>query len=237
MNSGIQAFLLDNYLHSSQYLSATDTNSIAFNIDPTIPASSASGRFKIIFGSATVLPVRFMTVEAVQKDKDVEVTWSVAEENGIERYEVERSADGIHFTKTAEVAAKGLNSSESYSWKDENAVPGNNYYRIRAIEISGKSILSKIVVARIQDETIQIGVFPNPIINQEINISMNDMAKGQYSFMLVNNQGQQLIKKSIIHPGGAIHQTISLDKSVASGVYYLHVQTTNINHVKTIFVK
>src|SRR5205085_1942103 len=77
-----------------------------------------SARFRIVFETLNTLPVKFESVSAGKKDDGVKVTWTIAEEKGIEKYEVERAADGVTFNKIAEVAAKGTTLTETYEWMD-----------------------------------------------------------------------------------------------------------------------
>ena len=231
-----QPYLQDKYLNTVTPLQMTDTNNIVFNVDPTIPASSASDRFKIIFNSFA-LPVRFTTVNATVKAKDVQVDWEVASESLIKKYQVERSADGAGFTKVAEVTAKGINSSESYSWLDKNAVTGNNYYRIRAIQTDGENFLTRIVLAKIDAPLTIIKIVPNPVVDHHLNIQLNNSEKAEYTFLIVNAQGQLITKQVVDHRGGTFNQVISLNKNLKAGVYYLHVVTKTRKYSEEFFIE
>ena len=76
-----------------------------FNVVAADPASSAAGRFRIVFNQLITLPVTFTAVSAVNKWQGVLVQWNVASESGIRKYEVEHSTDGQRFVKIGEVAA------------------------------------------------------------------------------------------------------------------------------------
>ena len=72
--------LEDTYLNTVQSVSLTDTTNVDFTINTGIPASFAPNRFRIVFYRSGILPVTFTSVSAVEKNKDIEVSWSVAED-------------------------------------------------------------------------------------------------------------------------------------------------------------
>lgn len=238
VGTGVEAYLQDNYLNTTQPLSLSDTNNIVVNINAAIPASFDINRFRIVFHkSVVILPVKFVSIKASLKNKDIQVDWSVAEETGVQKYEVERSADGISFSKAGEVAARGNNSSENYNWLDVHPMAGNNFYRVRSIDIDGKSLLSKIVVVKIGAANSEFKIFPNPVTNHQINIHADEMAKGKYDVSIYNQQGQQIIQHRIEHTGGRFDQIIKLDAMLPAGIYYLKITGETEKYNLTIFIK
>jgi hypothetical protein len=236
--TGIQAYLQDKYLNTLQALSLTDTNSIVININTAIPASVNANRFRIVFHSSVVaLPVTYTSIKASKKNLDVEVEWQVAEESGIQKYEIEKSADGIYFYTAGTVAARGNNSTEVYDWLDTNPVTGNNYYRVRAIQTDGSFILSKTVLVRMDVGAGTFKVYPNPVLNQQFNIWADQMPKGKYGILLFNRNGQKIIYKEITHPGGVFNQIIHLNIMTPAGIYYLQVSSESVKYNQTLFLE
>jgi Secretion system C-terminal sorting domain len=235
--SMVMPFLEDRYLNTTQPLSLNDTNRIDFNVTPSIAASFDAKRFRIVFRSSELLPVRFTSVKATQKNEDILVKWDIAEESNISKYEIERSADGINFSKVGQVASKGNNLIENYEWLDENPATANNYYRIRAIDTDGSYFLSRIVVVTIDANGPEIKVYPNPIKNGQLNLYINAEQSGQYTVSLFDSRGVQIIKQTIDHPGGFLRRDISLSKILAGGVYYLQVINKNKKYRQTIMIE
>ncbi|MEP7237090.1 MAG: T9SS type A sorting domain-containing protein, partial [Ferruginibacter sp.] len=235
---GISAFLQDMYLNTTQPLSLSDTNNIVVNINAAIPASFDINRFRIVFQkSLVILPLKFVSIKASLKNKDIQVDWSVAEETGVQKYEIERSADGISFSKAGEVAARGNNTSESYNWLDVHPMAGNNFYRVRSIDIDGKSLLSKIVVIKTGTANSEFKIFPNPVTNYQVNVHADEMAKGKYDLVIYNQQGQQIIQRRIEHTGGRFDQVIKLDAMLPVGIYYVKITAETEKYNLTIFIK
>ena len=92
----------------------------------------------ISLAAAGTLPVTFSSIKATKQYKNIDVEWKVANETGIEKYEVERSGDGKTFNGLdVEKVKTNSESAESYSWIDANPLPGNNFYRIKSIDKIG----------------------------------------------------------------------------------------------------
>ena len=72
------------------------------------------------------LPVNFVSINAKKSNDNVLLSWKVAAEQDILRYEIERSADGRNFDKAGSIVAS---NSNAYSWLDISALPAMTYYR------------------------------------------------------------------------------------------------------------
>lgn len=236
--SVMQPILEDTYLNSTQAISLTDTTFYPFSVVAGVPASSAVNRFRIVFHDMTILPIHFTSINAVLKGKAVEVDWKLEEESNTRRYEIERSQNGISFTKIGAVTARGSNGTESYQWLDGSPQTGNNFYRIRAVNADGKSVWSPVAQVKIDGiVNSAIKVFPNPVKDKQVNLQLVDMKKGDYTIQVVNAQGQQVSTQNVTHLGGTSVKTILVPKTVPSGIYYLKVMNNEEHYVQTIYIE
>ena len=81
-----------------------------------------------------ILPVMGISVKAYQSGQGIYIDWINEMENNIQAYEVEKSLDGLHFSKIGTVLARAANSSGyKYKWLDSAPEKGSNYYRIKVI--------------------------------------------------------------------------------------------------------
>lgn len=231
------AYLHDSYLNSIQPLSLTDTNTLAFSINLAESASYSMNRFYIVFSSAAVLPVAFTSISAAPKNSDIEVGWHVAGETGMQEYEVEHAADGMHFTKKTTVAARNNHSTESYHWLHINAATGSNYYRIRAIQADGRSIVSKVIKVKTGTAGYDVKVFPNPVTNKQITVQTNSAEAGQYTLALYNASGQPVMKRTVNHTAGSSSEVIYFDKKLPAGLYHLQIDSKNGAYRQPVFVE
>jgi Ig-like domain CHU_C associated/GEVED domain/Bacterial Ig-like domain (group 2) len=217
--SGIEAFLEDNYLHTSSPVSLGNNTDIDFTIN-TDAGSYASDRFRLVFKQLAPVPVTFVDVKAVKVSKDVNVSWKVENEINIASYVVERSSNGIAFTAIDNVLANG---TSVYSLMDRQALSGNNFYRIKAIGIAGDIKYSRVVKVTFEMSPA-ISMYPNPLNNDRIiHLSFKDMAVGNYAVKVMNSLGQSVMVRNINHTVTNAQYEITLDKNLAHGNYSIEI--------------
>ncbi len=178
----------------------------------------------------TMLPVRFDNVKAVVDQRGIiKISWSNLTESNINYYEIEKSLDGRSF-HTAGLVFPLLNNGgrADYVFPDNNLLPGEKlFYRIKAIETSGHSLFSQVLsVSFTNSKTPYLKVYPNPVINHQLNFQLINIPAGQYSIVLINSLGQEDLKKEIQLNGGSIVQSINLF-NLSPGYYYLIVRSTD----------
>ena len=213
-------FLLDKYTGSSTVINLTDTTFYNFTVNANAASSSAS-RFSLVFKMPGVLAVNFIAVNATRQNNNVAVKWEVADQININRYEVEKSADGRNFNVVAYLQANS--ATVNYNWLDENAVVGTNYYRIKSADNNSQFQYSNIVKVLRGKVNLGTVVSPNPVHDNLVNIQFVNQQAGKYSVRLVNVQGQIVYSKTALCNAGNTSQSISLPASVANGVYQFQV--------------
>lgn len=120
------------------------------------------------FDRSTPLPVTLLGFTAQKVSGDVLLKWTVAAENGVNRYEVEmaRGNDALQsgsFIKIAEVAGLG-NTAQTRNYSTTDGEPGKSgvrYYRLKIINNDGSARYSA-VRAVVFDEAVVWQVYPNP---------------------------------------------------------------------------
>ena len=225
------AFLEDNYLATNTPLSLTGKTIVNFTINSDA-ASAKPERFRVVFKQISTLPVTYRDVKASQQGNNIAVQWEVHNQLNIQSYDVEKSVDGIHFTRVATQAATGNNgTAATYHWLDIHAAAGDNFYRIRNIDLDGSTAYSKVVKVNKRSGPAEITVYPNPSTDGNIGLQMNNMPAGKYLVRLSNPLGQEILSKEINHPGGTMRQKIQPEKQIARGLYNLEI--THPDNTKT----
>lgn len=107
-----------------------------------------------------VLQVTLLNFNAVARQSNVQLQWKTGTERENNRFEIERSSDGIHFFSIGTVAGNG-NSSGAYTFTDHQPVHGVSYYRLKQVDNDGKFAYSKVAQVR-RGATAQMQVYPNP---------------------------------------------------------------------------
>ena len=122
--------------------------------------------FKVSYGANSVtawndlapqgapLPVKFGDLKASQQSNGVRIDWSSYSEENTDHYDIERSSDGRSFSVIGQVTAKGNSSSKTdYTWLDESPLNGNNFYRVRSVDIDGHLTYSTTIKLSIGGST------------------------------------------------------------------------------------
>ncbi len=232
----IQAFLVDS-LTGNLYpvkLGAQDTTSYTFQVTGNTPSANVS-RFKLIFKtiSGGVLPIKFKSIEAhLENNKNVVLNWKVDNELDIKYYEVERSIDGIHFSKISTVTAT---KQGAYTSLDKEAANTINYYRVRSINANGQILYSSIVKVEMSQKAASITVSSTVINDGRVVLQFNNQPAGKYDIRIVNGSGQTMYNKAIMHSGGTRVENIELGDRVAKGMYTIQIFTlSDVKDIKII---
>lgn len=93
------------------------------------------------------LPVELLRFDAECLAGRVQVAWSTVSEQGVGRFVIERSPDGLAFEEIGSVAVTGNSSTLAhYAFTDDRPL-GLGYYRLRTMDLDGSRSLSQVVAA------------------------------------------------------------------------------------------
>lgn len=185
------------------------------------------------------LPIKFTNVKAYAVGNDNKIEWTNMTEENILNYEVERSVNGTSFNTILNVLPKTNNDQENnYSQTDENILDGINYYRVKAVQTDGTYEYSTIVkVIRSATKERNLSVYPNPVSTKQFTLQLNNYQRGVYSIQLVNNNGQQLMTKTIQHNGGSVSVSLEKPSTVQPGIYILQVKGESSVENRKLIIK
>ena len=230
----LQPMLIDNYLKTLNPLSLNSPTTVPFTVTSDT-ATSSKNRFKVIFIPSSVLPFTVTKVTAAKKNETVQVDWEVKTDEDLKSFDVERSSEGRNFVKLATVASLGKGITlASYSWVDNNPLMGANYYRIKVIPLSGKEKVSPVAKATMDKNKPSMEVYPNPTKGNDFSIKLSHLTKGSYQVIVTTATGQQVLVKSIEHPGGTVDQRMVFANDISKGVYRVQVKGEGISLLSSI---
>lgn len=199
------------------------------------PAQFALGTVDAI---ANPLPVVFANVKAYGKGNGVQIEWSNLTEKDVASYSVERSANGKDFSGIAEQSpTSNQNDKADYSAFDASPVAGVNYYRIKAVETTGKIVYSKVLSVNLGKAGKGLSLYPNPVIGNHVTISLSNIKNGQYNVRVLNVGGQDIHKQVITNLSSNFTQTIDLPSSIKPGVYNMVVTGDDYRESKMFIVQ
>lgn len=199
---------------------------------------SAFGSFTIgnVLIGGSPLPVKLSNIKAFEKQQGIQLDWTAYQEDNLNNYQIERSADGINFTPLGTVAARNLTSATDYTFFDATPVNGVNFYRIKNIDLDGKSGYSNVVKVNLDKNVKGFSLYPNPVRNGMVSYQSSDLSKGNYAVNIFNANGQQVYTQRFNHAGGSINQTIQLPVGVRSGMYTLQLDNGNLKVMSKVFM-
>ena len=195
------------------------------------PFTLASG-----FASENPLPVLIDIVTARQVNDGIQVEWTNLTEKDVVNYVIERSADGKDFKAINTQAALSNNDQRmQYTSFDASPLAGTNFYRIKVVETSGKSIFSKILNVNLDIRKTTMLLYPNPVIGGIATLSLGGLKPGQFDIQVINMAGQKVISQRLIVSGIAVTQTMDFS-AIKAGVYSIIVSGASFRKSKTFVI-
>lgn len=180
---------------------------------------NAGIKFDVFFAQAnvnTVTPITLLSFNGVKSNTGIKLNWVTAAEKNTSHFEVEKSTDGHAFTTLGRVEAAG-NSSDNkyYSLTDFIPANGANYYRLKQVDLDGKTDLSQPISMNFDlNAGAVVSVYPNPAINE---IHFTGIKSGA-SVALFNLEGKSILSQIIKN------NTLQIPTEVKSGFYILSVK-------------
>lgn len=179
--------------------------------------------------AGSVMAVKMTSFTVKKENTDAVLRWTTVSETKNDHFEIERSVDGINFTKMGTVAGNGTTSlTRNYTYPDAlvNVTSKILYYRLRIIDIDGFNTFSQVVALRLDGSMIMsnMTVYPNPFTNN-IKLLVHS-AKEENSFVrFISMNGQEALKRNItLMPGDNVVIIKDLE-TLAPGMYIMEFGT------------
>ena len=172
---------------------------------------------------ATALPVELTYFQTeVADNQKINIRWETATEINSSHFVLERSRDAANYKSIANIEAAGSsNTKKKYSFTDESALFGTNYYRLSQIDRDGTKQIFRPQAVIIDDTYLPFGVFPNPSTATNFNVKVED--SDEASLNLTDFSGR-VIPLNINKLTQTILEIMPLE-FLKSGTYILEVQT------------
>jgi hypothetical protein len=199
--------------------------------------SSPSGPIHAFFDGltfstfATPLPINLLSFQGLQKpDHTVSLLWQTAQEENSSYIEVQRSADGKSFSTIGKVPAAGnSNTVRDYSFIDGSPLAGNGSYRLRLVDLDGKSRYSRAVVVNSDASGgRELELLGNPF-HDHIGLRVALGSPDQLTLTLMDVQGRVYLRQANRVQPGANFIDVWPPTGIAGGIYLLNVRGAFIN--------
>lgn len=175
----------------------------------------------ISINTNTPLPLSIGEFEVAKVEEEAHLYWNTYRTENASHFEIERSGDGRNFEYKGKVLAP-INSNEniSYNYWDKKPLAGKNYYRLKMVDISGRSEYSEIRMVNFNNKG-SIKAYPIPA-NDYITIELSQGKSGISHVLIVDSKGREVIKQTV----SSDLFTIDL-RGIAAGAYYIKFADNN----------
>ncbi|HUM64374.1 MAG TPA: T9SS type A sorting domain-containing protein [Chitinophagaceae bacterium] len=182
-----------------------------------------------LFGPGnTTLAVKLIDFKVKEENKMAILDWTTAGELKNERFEVERSTNGTHFSTVGTVSGNGTtNDRKDYRFTDP--LPAGSsifYYRLKDVDVDGKASYSKIVALRLEADRNMNSfvVYPNPF---STNLKLQVKADGESSLTvnIYNALGQREISRKLTLQSGTNVVVLQDLDNLKPGLHVLELVT------------
>jgi hypothetical protein len=155
--------------------------------------------------------------------------WKTATEHNSHYFEIQKSRDGENWSSLTTLGSAGNSTQElSYTTKDENAIDGNNYYKLIQYDIDGQfKEYGPINVICNGNTKGYFSIFPNPSSGDFQVILNNKKMIGEGLFIVKDTKGSEVYNQDIKVSTGINLYNIS-GLNLSPGVYYVSITSNGI---------
>jgi hypothetical protein len=177
-------------------------------------------------GSA--LPIELLSFTGRISGQGVLLQWATGQEENASHFEIQRSGDGVHFTTINTVQAVGnSNSEQDYSITDAEPIKGINYYRLREVDLDGRSMYTPIILVRFSNVASPT-LLPNPAISYFQIVAGTDPIREVNVYDLA---GRMMLQAQ---NGSASSSTTIPCGRLSPGIYIVEIKTANGRYVQKL---
>ena len=201
---------------------------------------NGTGVSSALLTTLIALPVKFTGFSVVKKDNSAVLNWQVENETALtDRYEVERSLNGIDFKSIATMTPKNNGrSANTYTFNDADILSIYSsavvYYRIKQTDKDGQFIYTEIKSVRLDSKGFSASIFPNPV-RSKASLSI-DLIENSPVTITLNDANGKVLKNIQVQGLKGINKKEVDMSNLSSGNYLLRIQTatetTTLNVVK-----
>lgn len=166
------------------------------------------------------LPVTLIDFSGAKVENTIALKWNTAEEANSDRFDVQRSADGKSWATIGTQKSKGDSYTvENYGFIDKKPASGDNFYRLKMVDIDKTFAYSRIIKVSFADAALLSESYPNPV-SDILNLKSTDWSQVKSVEM------HSLTGLSVYKSGKTVSKTIDV-KNLPVGMYILTITHKN----------
>ena len=111
-----------------------------------------------------VLPLKLLSFNGIKNQASVSLKWKTDNEMNTAHFEIERSSNGVNFSRIGTATALNRAGINNYAFDDQAPIAGINFYRLKQVDIDGKYVYSNILGILFENMGRPLNIYPNPAI-------------------------------------------------------------------------
>ncbi len=185
--------------------------------------------------TAVVVPITGIDIHARRQGRDVLISWTTEMEQNSAYFDVERSTDGIAYTKIGQVTAAGSsNNIRRYTYTDQNTLTTQIFYRLKMADSdAGFRYSPTRIVGRMDENKPTFLLYPNPAIDQ-VTLLLTEAATERLQVKVTNQSGQQVKTTQVLKGTQLINLNVN---DLPSGIYNVTVTGNGLKMVNKLLIQ
>ena len=169
-----------------------------------------------------------LSFRGLEKNKKVELQWSLQSSNKIESVVIEKSKGSAAFKAIGEVAVNGeLSNAKEYKFTDIEMLDGNALYRLKLTAVNGKVEYSNILSFRNSNQTgTSFKIYPSAI-KSSATMNVQSASSGTGLFELVDYSGRVIHRQNVAVQAGLNNIQLNSMTNVTGGNYVAVLKMEN----------
>jgi len=200
----------------------TSANFVYKVCDDGYPSTCAVTTVKLYFVEAAPLPVKLTTFQGNKNGDKVSLQWTVATNEIVDRFEVERSTNGRDYNTAALVFSSEKFGEENYSFKETQSADVV-YYRLKMYDKNHVAEYSKILVFRSTSSTGNVIRIINNPVKDKLTLSFSSSLNQAVNMKIYDVSGAILMSQKLTVYEGSNLISLPLSSSFKPGFYVVEI--------------
>ncbi len=174
-------------------------------------------------GACFAVPVNLTEFNVKLVNNTAQLNWKAENPQNFSHFEIERSSDGIYFSK---IGIAATSNSNQYNFIDNN-LPQTNmvFYRLKMVDIDGHFEFSKIVSLGLSLTATKALVYPNPVRNI-LKLKLYEPLFTNSSMTITDATGRTLISSTLSAGKTEVETKVN---NLAAGRYFILIKNNKQN--------
>ncbi len=184
--------------------------------------TSFGNGLKMGLATSGPLPLKLISFSGQRRNGNTLLQWITANESPGEKFEIERSFDGIQYKKTATITGNG-NITNQYTSADYISAP-DLYYRLKITAETGTVSYSHVILFKDGNALLtNIRLLKNPVASN-IPAEITTAVPAQLQFIVTDMSGRKITEQAGSVTAGITQLNIQLPVTASKGMYILQVK-------------